>query len=617
MSDYSTTFNAPVSSSGGTQVWYIDPWLTTCRIRVWGAGGGGEKVGLDAALTTTAGGNGGSSSVFGVAAGGGYGGGRNTNGTIVKGAGGNGGSTSLSNSPDWNNLGVSITRIDGTNGSFNSGGSVDTTTAYINSVGKGGDGSVGERIYTSFSEHIFDNEADETLYDFTNISTDISINYVNPEAEGINGDRPLGGKHYIVTFNDAFVDDTWTYSLTNSQMAAGGGTGGVPYTHTNANTIGYRDKTANGFKIWFQTGGGGNTYIRNFEIIARGVKAAARGKGGGGGSFVEFELTRQNLIDAGYNMNPYDEDGIQSNSGDPLTYYVGNAGSSSETNGTGSSGLVTIHWYEIPQVYLTTNRSTITRGGSAILTWNTYGDADSFSFTAGGVDNENLNSFTPETVSPIITTTYTGTATGIGGTSYNSESSVTIYVWQIPTIDTFTVPENVDYGTSTISVGYDSSYCDISLKIKIKYSFDEGPQKNDGMIEGDTIEITVDDVTPFAEDTETNSVSGTVDINLPWFEWGPSLFSISIEADGSGGSVNTFEDMTVTIDKQPDNLDIDGRGTKPDDLIIDEVAISPSVEVYDEGFQITDIDIPVEVKSNYPIEVTINDIDNWQKVRQL
>jgi hypothetical protein len=549
---------------------------------------------------------------LGVIAGGGYGGGRRNNGTTAKNVGGNGGSVTLTGSPT---LGVSITQVSGSAGSFPTRGN-----GASGSVGNGGAGSSGSRTYTSSSYHEFNNSETDTVngvppnsHVFTSTSADISLSYQNPGANGLGGDRPTNGKHYALTFVNPYANNSWTYSVGGvCNQAAGGATGGAPYTYQGA-----RYKSSSGISLWFQTKPesgpyGGNGYIRCFTITTTGIKVGAIGKGGGGGAFAEFELTRQNLIDAGYNMNPYNTDGTQQ-AGDLLSFVVGGGGSSSVASGSG--GIINIHWYEIPQVYLQSDKLEIITGQKATLTWITRGDANSISFSGGGVDNGNLTSY--EEVYPTITTTYTGTATGIGGTSYNTESSVTILVYQIPTIDEFEVPVDVDYGTGTIQIEYGATYCDTSLKILVKYSFDEGPQVTDGIIEGETIEFVVDSVSPFFEDTLTKSISGTLDFNLPWVEWGPADFEITMTAVGSGGSVSQTKYMTVNIDREPDNLDFESRGNSPRKLLRDAVATSPGVDIVDQGFEITDVDIPVEVKSDYPIQVTINDIDDWQNVREI
>lgn len=610
MSNFTSTYNTPIDPGTGSQSWNLNPWLHSCRVEIWGGGGGGEFIAGN--LIPTAGNNGGSSTIFGVTAGGGYGGGRRNNNTTDKGVGGNGGTVSITNNPNWSNLGVSITSISGTRGGVPDGGIPNSTSSSIwNSGGQGGVGSDGARTYVSNVYHEFDNTNDVTL--FSNISTDISVGYINPTSEGNNGDRPTDGKYYSITFTDSFIDDTWTYSLTHAQMAAGGSEGGFPYSHSDP---GFRNKTASGFNIWFETSGGGNTYIRSFELICYGIKSTARGRGGGGGSYATFDLTRQNLIDAGYDMEPYDVDGNQK-SGDLLTFSVGSAGSA--TAGSGADGRVRIKWYEIPQVYLSANRTIIKTGESTQLSWYTVGDANALYFVEGNLTNQNINSFTPEDLAPTTTTTYTAEAVGFGGTSFNTEASVTIFVYQVPTIDTFEHPLEVDYGESQVQIEYDASYCDISLTLQVKYRWEFGPQAGQGFIDGELITINVDNVSPFDTGLIT-STSGTLDINLAWDEWGPSEVQYTLRALGNGstGATQSSKNTSVIIDTTPDNLGFDIVENSPDKLVPDQAPVTiPGVVLVEEGLLIEDIDIPVEVKSNYPIQITVNNANNWQNIREI
>ena len=55
-----------------------------------------------------------------------------------------------------------------------------------------------------------------------------------------------------------------------------------------------------------------------------------------------------------------------------------------------------------------------------------------------------------------------------------------------------------------------------------------------------------------------------------------------------------------------------------DDKLKDaEPVYTPDAELLSEMYLIDDIDIPVEIKSNYPIKVDINKNDNWEDVRQI
>ena len=268
---------------------------------------------------------------------------------------------------------------------------------------------------------------------------------------------------------------------------------------------------------------------------------------------------------------------------------------------------------------MSANRTVIKTGESTQLSWYTVGDANVLTFIEGNLTNGNLTSFTPENVAPTTTTTYKAQATGFGGTSINTEASVTIFVYQIPTIDTFEHPVEVDYGESQVQIEYDASYCDISLTLQVKYRWEFGPQAGLGFIDGELITINVDDVSPFDTGSIT-STSGTLDVNLAWDEWGPSEVEYTLRALGSGstGATQSTKNTDVIIDRTPDNLGLDAIENSPDRLVPDQApVIVPGIVVVDDGLLIDDIDIPVEVKSNYRIQVQINGDNNWQNIREI
>ena len=49
----------------------------------------------------------------------------------------------------------------------------------------------------------------------------------------------------------------------------------------------------------------------------------------------------------------------------------------------------------------------------------------------------------------------------------------------------------------------------------------------------------------------------------------------------------------------------------------EEPVVTPNVEVTSEQIVVEDIDIPVEIKSDYPIQVEIENDDNWYNVREI
>lgn len=697
---YETTYNTPVDVSATVTTWNIDPWLYSCRVRVWGGGGGGEFVN-DTLTSATPGGNGGESSVLGVISGAGQGGGQGG-----RSAGGAAGICGLTGVPNWGNLGVTISQTNGGAGKLNSGGTAGGGGGYLNS---GGPGTTGIFNFTSSIQHQYDPNTTTHYFNFS--SADIYAGYPGLEGFGCSDPSPYS-KHYHIGFNIPFVDDYSIYNYSFSQQAAGGSTtgpffttGGSPpqrkntlihtrdygwlsslnyytvnyiignwfaasspplyrlYTFWNDSTtyttgsfvvyetLVYRARIANTnvppegnllywapvvltpgtlyrpsspwgissqsitrtrysyFDVW-HCRDTGSTFVASQSLSQLGRKEGAVGRGGGGGGFSEFELTRQNLIDAGYDLDPYESDGVTQRNGPLLDLIAGGGGSSSVAGGVGQPGRIQIAWYEIPQVYITCPVTSIISGQSTTISWTVQGDADSITWTSGNIANANLNSFVQ--VSPIQSTTYTAVASGIGGSSYNNESSFRLAVYQIPSIEDFQVPTSINYGTETLNIVYNAIYCDILAEIKVYHKFTFGPNAGTTSLQ-ETIAINVDNVTS-EYSNPASGVSGTIVKNIAWDTWGPSEIQFVFDIVGSGGSDTTTVTTTVNIDRTPDNVEI----PESDDLFKDqEPVLSPDTEVISNMILVDDIDIPVEIKSDYPIEVNINNTGTWNKIREI
>ena len=87
-----------------------------------------------------------------------------------------------------------------------------------------------------------------------------------------------------------------------------------------------------------------------------------------------------------------------------------------------------------------------------------------------------------------------------------------------------------------------------------------------------------------------------------------------MSASGSGGALERNAITSVIIDETPDNLEIPSS----EGLIADETPVNtPDTEILSELLLIDDIDINVEVKSNYPIQIDINQSNDWKNVREL
>ena len=79
-------------------------------------------------------------------------------------------------------------------------------------------------------------------------------------------------------------------------------------------------------------------------------------------------------------------------------------------------------------------------------------------------------------------------------------------------------------------------------------------------------------------------------------------------------TANDVHLVSVIIDQTPDFIDI----PESDDKIKDETpVITPDAEINTLTLSVNDIDIPVEVKADYPIQVQIDDDGNYQDVRQI
>lgn len=75
-----------------------------------------------------------------------------------------------------------------------------------------------------------------------------------------------------------------------------------------------------------------------------------------------------------------------------------------------------------------------------------------------------------------------------------------------------------------------------------------------------------------------------------------------------------YHDVIIYIDRLPDYIEI----PESDDKIKgEEPVITPDAEIISEQIVINDIDVPVEIKADYPIQVEINNSALWYDVRQI
>jgi hypothetical protein len=281
---------------------------------------------------------------------------------------------------------------------------------------------------------------------------------------------------------------------------------------------------------------------------------------------------------------------------DDKTYFITASGS-----GGSSTASTTLVVYIPPVITLSLNKTSIIAGQCTTLSWSTTGDASSIQWNSQNVNNFNLTSNT--TVCPTDTTTYTATVSGLGGTD---NDTITLTVNQIPTLS-LTTPESLDYG-NTGSFSYESQYVDISLNLKIYYRY-----------ASETVLVTDLDL-PTASSTQLSALdsatkrSGTIDLNMEYNDFGPRYVDVVLTANASGGNATVSKEIVINIDERPENIIVP---EKDDAIKAENPVFAPETEILSELLLISDIDIPVEIKSNSPIQVDINGQNNWQNLRQI
>ena len=255
--------------------------------------------------------------------------------------------------------------------------------------------------------------------------------------------------------------------------------------------------------------------------------------------------------------------------------------------------------YRIPTATLTATPSTIVVGQSASLDW-TSSDANTASINQG-IGAVNVSGSL--TVSPTTDITYTISVTGNGG---SGSDTATITVLTIPTLSVV-APVSVDYGQDiTIEVNgtnTDPSGTGVTL-VTVQTDEYEGP--------GSTL-------SPIAiPNTAGNSFSTQYTIpgsSLPYDTVGPTALELKFTADGYGSLiVEETKNIDIVIDMTPDAIDIP---SSEDKFLGEEPVITPDVQVTSENIVINDIDIPVEIKADSPIQVEIDGDDNWVNIRQI
>ena len=271
----------------------------------------------------------------------------------------------------------------------------------------------------------------------------------------------------------------------------------------------------------------------------------------------------------------------------------------------------TLTVYVPPTLNMNINTSSIIEGQSATISWSINGDGNTVSWTkpVGNLPT-NTNASSSISVSPATSTTYCAVASGLGGVS--PETCVSLTVYAIPIVEEFIVPTVVDYGTGSFNVEYETKYANTELKIEIFHAgYTSGPNTGTSFL-AETFVLTP------AGSAEAGSSSadadGIITYSPQWDNFGPRSIIVRLSGQGNGGSFVQEETVVINIDETPDNINIDESEEKLKD---EDPVITPETEILSEMYLVDDIDIPVEIKSDYPILVDVNKNETWIKVRRI
>ena len=264
--------------------------------------------------------------------------------------------------------------------------------------------------------------------------------------------------------------------------------------------------------------------------------------------------------------------------------------------------LVTVYEPTVATIFAVPNPITV--GQSTTLEWSVAGSPTTISISPPLTDSGNVLSSSQADVSPNVTTRYTITADGPGGFD---ESFVDVVVCQIPTVSG-NFPVNLDY-EQQFSLDITFSNASSGAGVVITYTNVEGTTSSETRNIGTS-----------TSDEDNTEDTVTFESNIPWDDFGPETIQYQLFASGCGGTVFAeVVTVAVDIDQLPDLFNIPNSKDKiPEDVVRapeDDVVLSDPIIV-------TDIDIPVEIKSDKPIQVRFDNDDpnletSWKNVRNI
>lgn len=260
---------------------------------------------------------------------------------------------------------------------------------------------------------------------------------------------------------------------------------------------------------------------------------------------------------------------------------------------TSASVSRTLTVYTPPSISFTVDDSEIVRLDTTILRWSVSGSVSTVTISPG-IGSTNISS--QAIISPTTTTTYTLSADGPGGAA---SATVTVTVIDPPSVS-LNGPLAVSYGDN-ITLSHEMSRATASYLLYIQETDLDG-------------NVTTPSVSP-VDLGAGNSANASYTHLVTYHDRGPASIQYSLTGVGSGGLTDVdVVTVPINIDQTPNAIQIPAS----EDKLRDEApVITPDTEVTTDQILIEEIDIPVEVKSDYPIQVEIENSGTYIEVREI
>ena len=245
-----------------------------------------------------------------------------------------------------------------------------------------------------------------------------------------------------------------------------------------------------------------------------------------------------------------------------------------------------------PVITLSIDKPQVVVGETFVLSWVTTGDATTVNINPA-IGSANLNSNI--TLQPTQTTTYTAVASGLGGTDTDQITIEVVYPPQV----SLNGPLSVDYGDDIVLI-FDGVNVTSTFQLLRKYV-------RNGNVDADWTLIT-----DFPLGVNSN---GTYAFTPDYDDFGPDSIQFQLYGVGDAGlNDSSIYNTPINIDRTPDAIEFPSSENKLRD---EQPVVTPDSVVTTEQIVVDDIDIPVEIKSDYPIQVEIGNSGTFTDVREI